>query len=167
MKAMGPTISLERRSRGYVEARLSNSLSQWLKVNRQRSRSSSQSSAPPVVLVVEDEFFIRTMIADELRTSGFGVIECGTADDALDILRSGTSVSIIFSDIRMPGSMDGVGLLHAIRQDYPELQIVLTSSHPPYDGVVNEVFVPKPYDPQSVVQLLDNCLTGTTPEPRR
>jgi two-component system, response regulator PdtaR len=63
-----------------------------------------------VVVVVEDDIWIRLMISDELRGAGFEVIECGSADEAIDLLRGGTRVSTVFSDIRLPGSINGLGL---------------------------------------------------------
>ena len=78
-------------------------------------------AAPAVVMVVEDEYFIRAMIADELRKSGFEVVECSSADEAMDVLNAGANPSVIFSDIRMPGSMDGVKLAQIVSEHFPDV----------------------------------------------
>ncbi|MDA6490278.1 response regulator, partial [Escherichia coli] len=62
------------------------------------------------ILVVEDEILVRYVICDYLRDCGFHVIEAGTADEALEYLRSHNDVVLVFSDVRMPGSLDGIGL---------------------------------------------------------
>jgi CheY-like chemotaxis protein len=137
-------------------------------MNRARSRSVDQSAdKPPVVMVVEDEFLLQLMIADELRSAGFQVIECGDADEAVDLLHSGIMVSLIFSDIRMPGSMDGVVLARAVHEQFPALKVILTSSElpPAMSGYIGQ-FVPKPYDPRSVIRVIDGLLTGTSEDAR-
>jgi two-component system, response regulator PdtaR len=80
------------------------------------------------VLVVEDEVLVRMVIADQLRGAGYKVIEAANAHEAAHVLRS-TPVELVISDIRMPGSMDGVGLARLIRAEYPSTKIVLTSGH--------------------------------------
>src|SRR4051812_34134058 len=84
-----------------------------------------------VVMVVEDDIWIRIMIAGELRDAGLEVIECASADEAIDLLRGGARVSVIFSDIRLPGSMNGLGLAKAVRQEFSDRPILLTSSELP------------------------------------
>lgn len=105
-------------------------------------------------MVVEDEFLIRIMITDELRNAGYEVVECGTADDAIDVLRSGVSIGVMFTDIRMPGSMDGASLVQAARREFPALRIVTTSGEKRPETLTGQ-FVPKPYSPRGVVQLID------------
>jgi CheY-like chemotaxis protein len=79
------------------------------------------------VLVVEDEVVVRLMIADYLRECGFKVVEASSADEALTVLKSGISVDLVFSDVQMPGAMDGFGLAGWIRQHRPGLKVILTS----------------------------------------
>jgi CheY-like chemotaxis protein len=69
----------------------------------------------PTVLVAEDDILLRILIADELRDAGFVVIEAGNADEVVSVLRSGTDVDVMISDILMPGSMDGVALARLVR----------------------------------------------------
>lgn len=137
---------------------MSNSLNPWSKVLE--SGADQRPSDSPAVMVVEDEFLIRIMIADELRAAGYEVLECGTADEAIDILRSGISVGVIFTDIRMPGSMDGASLARTVRQEFPALKVVATSCEQQPVTLTGQ-FVPKPYNPRSVVHLID-ALTGVS-----
>ena len=113
-------------------------------------------------MVIEDEYFIRAMIADELRNWGFQVVECGTADEAMELLIAGADVSIVFSDVRMPGSMDGAAFALALNEQFPDLDVILTSSEPP-NGFVAKQFVPKPYDPKGVIRLIDGLLGTSRP----
>lgn len=85
-------------------------------------------AARKCVLVVEDELLIRMFLSDELRDAGFHVIEAFNADEALVVLRS-VVPDIIVSDVRMPGSLDGIGLLAAVRETFPTLPVIITSAH--------------------------------------
>ena len=67
------------------------------------------------ILVVEDEVLIRLVIADELRAQGFSVVEAASADQALSYFQAGVQVDLVLSDIEMPGSMNGVGLIQRLR----------------------------------------------------
>ena len=124
----------------------------------------NHAAVPAIVMVVEDEYFIRAMIADELRKSGFEVVECSSADEAMDVLNAGANPSVIFSDIRMPGSMDGVKLAQIVSEQFPDIRVVLTSSHAPHDGFVAEQFIAKPYQIDAVIQCID-ALLGTSSPP--
>lgn len=142
---------------------MSNSLNQWSKTDSSGSVDRRISDSP-IVLVVEDEFLIRVMITDELRHAGYEVVECGTADEAIDVLRSGVGIGVMFTDIRMPGSMDGASLVQAARREFPAMKIVTTSGEKRPETLTGQ-FVPKPYSPRSVVRLID-VLMGT-PAPDR
>jgi CheY-like chemotaxis protein len=83
--------------------------------------------AKPVVLVVEDEVFIRFDLADFLRDNGLEVIEAGTAQEAVEALATATRIDLVFSDIQMPGAMNGLGLASFIRASHPGLPVILTS----------------------------------------
>jgi two-component system, response regulator PdtaR len=82
-----------------------------------------------VVLIVEDEPLVRVTGADLLAEAGFEVLEAGNADDALRILEATPEVRVVFSDVEMPGSLDGLGLARRICQRWPRIGIVLTSGH--------------------------------------
>jgi CheY-like chemotaxis protein len=111
----------------------------------------------PVVLVVEDEFLIRTYAVDVIKAAGFEVLEATNAEEAILILESRTDIRIVFTDIQMPGSMDGLKLAHAVRDRWPPVQIVATSGHQVVqesDLPAGSLFFPKPYSPEKVAQTL-------------
>jgi CheY-like chemotaxis protein len=82
---------------------------------------------PPTILVVEDEILVRTVIAAYLRDCGFDVVEAGNADEAVRVLEAGIRIDIVFSDVNMPGSLDGFGPAQWLRRERPRLKIILTS----------------------------------------
>ena len=114
-----------------------------------------------VVLIVEDEPFVRLTGADLLAEAGFEVLEAGNGDEALRILEATPEVRVVFSDVEMPGSLDGLGLARRICQRWPSIGIVLTSGHRvraemmPCEGR----FLPKPYDGQALVRQIEEIVT--------
>jgi CheY-like chemotaxis protein len=117
-----------------------------------------EGSANHTVLIVEDEVLVRLMIAEELRSAGYGVIEAANADEALDVLAHISSVSLIISDIRMPGSIDGVRFARLVRSEYPATPIVLTSGNFPNSTVDHDGFFLKPYDPRKMIDHVKTLL---------
>ena len=83
----------------------------------------------PLILIVEDEFLVRLVAAEALRDAGYRVIEADDADEAVSILDAGVPIELVFSDVRMPGSFDGLGLLGLIRTNFPRLPVVMCSGH--------------------------------------
>ena len=119
---------------------------------------------PPTILVVEDEILVRMVIAAYLRDCGFDVVEAGDADEAVRVLEAGIQVDIVFSDVNMPGSLDGFGLAQWLRRERPDLKIILTSgvaqgaqdgSDPREHGPI----LAKPYDYTELVRQLRALLT--------
>ena len=119
----------------------------------------------PVVLVVEDDFLIRMGAVEMIETAGFVIIEAANADEALKILEARLDITVVFTDIQMPGSMDGLRLAAAIRGRWPPIRIVATS------GIVDVRkvdlpeggrFLPKPYSRAEIVGTLRE-LTGAEP----
>jgi DNA-binding NtrC family response regulator len=101
------------------------------------------------VLVVEDEPILRMMALDLVEDAGFDDVEACSADHAIEILAARTDIRIVFSDIDMPGTMDGLNLALAIRDRWPTIEIILTSGHRRVDVdsmPARAVFFPKPYD---------------------
>ena len=107
-----------------------------------------------VVLIVEDEPFVRLSGADLLAEAGFEVLEAGNADEALRILEATPEVRVVFSDVEMPGSLDGLGLARHICQRWPSIGIVLTSGHRVRAGMIPREgrFLAKPYDGRVLVR---------------
>ena len=115
-----------------------------------------------VVLIVEDEFLIRMDAVDMIRDAGFDVVEAGNADEAILILENRFDITVVFTDIQMPGSMDGLKLAAAIRGRWPPIKIVATSGllHLGEDDLPSGgLFLPKPYSPRQVLGALRE-LTG-------
>ena len=114
---------------------------------------------PPLVLVVEDEFLVRMNALSLLEEAGFGVLEAGNADEAIALLEARKDIRIVFTDINMPGSMDGLKLAHAVRRRWPPVKLVLTSGHV---RVGNEDlpeggrFLGKPYQPAELVHMVQS-----------
>ncbi len=81
------------------------------------------------VLVVEDEIFVREPIAEYLRECGYQVLEAADAREAILLIDSVGSVDVVFSDVRMPGDMDGIALAQWLRTHHPEVSVLLTSGY--------------------------------------
>jgi DNA-binding NtrC family response regulator len=110
-----------------------------------------------VVLVVEDEVVLRLMAVAVVESAGFEAIEASNADEAIRILESRDDIRIVFTDIDMPGSMDGMKLAACVRDRWPPVEIIVTSGHIAPENVTlpeRGVFFPKPYDPWEVSQTM-------------
>lgn len=119
----------------------------------------SSTRATLVVLIVEDEHLLRLHVAEVFKEAGFDVVEAYNADEAIAILQSRNDIRIVFTDIEMPGSMDGLKLAHAIRDRWPPIEIVLTSGRRQLDAdqiPTRSQFIPKPYDPIEMVAAIRN-----------
>src|SRR5260370_31809174 len=81
----------------------------------------------PVVLIVEDEFLLRMDAVDMIAAAGFEVVEAGNADKAIEILEARRDITVVFTDIQMPGSMDGLKLARAVRGRCTPIKIAATS----------------------------------------
>jgi CheY-like chemotaxis protein len=102
--------------------------------------------APPTVLLAEDEVVVRMLLAEEMRATGWNVVEAATADEAWAYLRAGGAAELLFTDMTMPGSMDGLGLMRLVRGAYPAIKIILTSGNLGPRSVNGfDRFIPKPY----------------------
>jgi CheY-like chemotaxis protein len=111
----------------------------------------------PVVLVVEDEFLLRVNAVDMIEAAGFEVVEATNADEAIAVLESRRDISVVFTDIQMPGSMDGLKLVRAVRGRWPPIKIVATSGHAhvtQQDLPEGGRFVAKPYSLNQITDLL-------------
>jgi CheY-like chemotaxis protein len=84
-------------------------------------------SKGPVVLIVEDEFLLRMGAVDMIAAAGFEAVEAANADQAIKILEARRGITVVFTDIQMPGSMDGLKLARAVRGRWPRSRL----SRPP------------------------------------
>jgi two-component system, response regulator PdtaR len=114
-----------------------------------------------IVLVVEDEVLLRLMAADELRQQGCGVIEAASADEAMAVLRTGTKIDLVLTDIQLQGTLDGIGLARFVRSNLPRSKVIAVSGQlsAMRGNELFDAFVRKPYAMDHLVkcvrQLLD------------
>ena len=103
----------------------------------------------PRVLVVEDEFLIRLTLTEALSDEGFEVIEAESGDAALPILQSNATISLLLTDIQLPGSLNGHALAKRIREKNPDLPVIFMSGRPQpaqqASGSARDVVIAKPY----------------------
>jgi|EndMetStandDraft_9_1072997.scaffolds.fasta_scaffold565100_1 CheY-like chemotaxis protein len=115
----------------------------------------------PVVLVVEDEALLRMLAVEVVEEAGFSAIEARDADEAVALLESRTDIVLLFTDVNMPGSMDGLKLAHAVRDRRPSIKILLVSGQQrlqPSDLPLNSRFVEKPYQVSALVEALHSLI---------
>jgi CheY-like chemotaxis protein len=119
--------------------------------------SSAFAARRPVVLVVEDELLIRLHVVQIIEEGGFDVREASNADEAIAILEARSDITVLFTDIQMPGSMDGLKLAAAVKGRWPPIKIVATSGIVqvrPADLPEGGRFLPKPYHPSQLKATL-------------
>jgi DNA-binding NtrC family response regulator len=106
------------------------------------------------VLVVEDETMVRMPIAEYLRDCGYNVLEAGDASEAIAAMDAEEHVSVVFSDIRMPGKMDGFGLADWLQSHHPDVPVLLTSGYGGRASIPSAIsggrFIEKPYSQTQV-----------------
>ncbi|WID99305.1 response regulator [Bosea vestrisii] len=109
------------------------------------------------VLVVEDELIIRMSTAAVIEDAGYVVIEASNADEAITLLETRPEIRVVFSDIEMPGSMNGLKLIHAVRQRWPPAVLILASGRVSplvADMPEKTVFLRKPYAEDDLLRVL-------------
>lgn len=118
-----------------------------------------------VVLVVEDDMFIRMGAVDLVLSAGFEAIEAKDADEAISILEVRKDIDLVFTDVQMPGTLDGIKLAHYIRGRWPPIGIIVASGK----AIVEESILPtgakffaKPYDDRAILKTMAAMLaTGS------
>ncbi len=117
----------------------------------------------PTVLIVEDEMVLRMRAVDIVEDAGFTPLEAVNADDALALLESRSDIELLFTDIQMPGSMNGLKLAHAVRERWPSIKIILVSGQVKPDEVdrpAQSRFFGKPLEVQQMVAELQEMIGG-------
>jgi DNA-binding NtrC family response regulator len=119
----------------------------------------SQVTAPErgTVIVVEDDVLVRLTTANLLRKGGFNVLEAYNAEEAVALLQSRVPVRLLFTDVQLPGSMDGIALAAVVAKTHPGLKIIITSGNGDLAmraAEVADAFLPKPY----ALDRLNNCI---------
>ncbi|KPH77799.1 response regulator [Bosea vaviloviae] len=111
-----------------------------------------------LVLAVEDEPFIRMSTVAMIEDAGYDVIEAAEADEAIKLLETRPEIRVVFSDIELPaGSMDGLKLMHAVRERWPPVILILASGRvsPSVEEMPSDtVFLPKPYREEDILNVL-------------
>lgn len=121
----------------------------------------TQRKIPPVVLVVEDEPFVRMMGADLLDQAGYDVLLASNADEALRVLAARPDVRVVFTDIEMPGSLDGLALAWRIHDCWPRIGVVVTSGRCAIGAGAmpdEDLFVAKPYAAPTLVRQIEKVM---------
>ena len=120
-------------------------------------------SIPREVLVVEDEPLIRMVAADALTDRGIMAWEAGDAGEALVVLEEHPSIGLVFTDVNMPGEMNGLSLAHEVSVRRPDVTLIVTSGA----VAVNDdelpdhgTFLPKPYPTERLVNIVEQKLDG-------
>lgn len=124
-----------------------------------------RATTPVSVLLVEDEVLISHLVADWLSERGFSVKEVATAGEALHYLNSGAPVDVLFTDVDLPGEINGAELAQRAREQRPDLPIVYASGRfdvRELDGglVPRSLFLPKPYSCEDLCNLLERLSGG-------
>ena len=108
-----------------------------------------------LVLLVEDEVLVRLVACDGLEAAGFTVVEAPDAQEALDVLASRSDIGVLFTDVNMPGALDGLDLAELVHLRWPHIKLVVTSGKMlertvPDDGR----FIPKPYSLKNMTDVV-------------
>lgn len=124
-------------------------------------RSSQAARLATVVLVVEDDFLIRLYAVTIIEEAGYRVLEASNADEAIHILQARNDIRVVFTDIDMPGTMDGMKLAQAVRSRWPPIELILTSGR--YAIGSNSLpergrFLAKPYSEAAVLTAIDSFI---------
>src|ERR1700730_17164337 len=123
--------------------------------------ASTDSAALRAVLVVEDEMMLRMRAVDMVEDAGFTAVEAVNADDALAILESRSDIELLFTDIQMPGSMDGLKLAYAVHERWPLIKIILVSGQltlTDADKPADSRFFGKPLDVKHMVAQMQDMM---------
>lgn len=122
-----------------------------------------KSSLPKEVLVVEDEPLIRIVAADALADRGIMAWEAGDAEEALEALERHPRIGLVFTDVNMPGPMNGLGLARRVASESPDIEIIVTTAATALnseDLPDHGTFLAKPYPPEHMVDIVEEKLDG-------
>ncbi|WP_268234546.1 response regulator [Novosphingobium marinum] len=116
---------------------------------------------PTTVLVVEDELLIRMDVVDQLQTEGFQTLEAGTGREALHQMEGDRQIDIVFTDVDMPGNVNGIVLAHEVREKWPSVGIIVTSGQ----AVISVDTLPagahffsKPYEMKAIFAIIQELI---------
>ncbi len=117
----------------------------------------------PVVLVIEDELFLRLNIVSCLQEAGYAVVEATNGEEAIALCHSGTSIDVVFTDVNLGGYVSGWDVAECFRTVRPGVPVVYTSGRSLDAGrcVGGSTFVPKPYDESDILKACQRLTAGT------
>jgi len=110
-----------------------------------------------VVLIVEDHLLVQITATAQIEDAGLATIVAGDADEALAMLSARDDIRTLFTDIDMPGSMNGAELAHVVRERWPDIRVVVTSGGKPHDRAAlpdDVTFLQKPYEYACIIDEL-------------
>ncbi|MDB5432222.1 MAG: putative response regulator [Caulobacter sp.] len=116
-----------------------------------------------MILIVESETLVRMELVTSLTEMGLRVLAAANADEAIVLLDTHPEIEVLLTDIGMPGSMDGLKLAHHVRERWPPVKIIVTSgllSTQLSDLPGESLFLPKPYGPVSLTEVLGRMIGG-------
>ena len=119
------------------------------------------SVVPAVVLVVEDEMLLRMRAVDMVEDAGYTSVEAVDAEEAVAILEARSDIALLFTDIQMSGSMDGLGLAHAVHERWPLIKIILVSGQLKPANIeipANSRFLGKPLEAKIMIALMQSMI---------
>jgi CheY-like chemotaxis protein len=120
------------------------------------------------VLVVEDDAVLRACAAEVVANAGYTAVEAADADEAVAILESRSDVALVFTDIQMPGSMDGLGLARTVNDRWPAIKIILVSGRmepSERERPVNSRFLRKPFATKEMIEGLQDMIRPSEVRP--
>ena len=116
-----------------------------------------------VVLVVEDQPLIGMNTVDFITDAGFEALEAANADEAIEILQSRPEIRLVFTDVEMPGTMDGLKLVHFIRGRWPKVHLMVASGKvmvKENELPTGSKFFPKPYDDSEIIEHMKHMIAA-------
>ncbi|WP_343074116.1 response regulator [Microvirga zambiensis] len=120
--------------------------------------------AGQTVLVVEDDPAVRQVALSTIRSLGFEAIEAASADEALRLLKADGHVRLVFSDVRMPGELNGIDLAHLIKQETPDIRVLLTTGYVDGDETIDDVdLLYKPYQTSDLAAKIQSVMAAPQP----
>lgn len=124
--------------------------------------STAVPNEPLAVLIVEDEVLLRMNMIDAFVDEGFDVFDAANATDALEILTRHDKIDALFTDVDMPGGINGLQLVAVVKERWPQMQIIVTSGHHNVEAdrlPGDTKFEIKPYDPSAVIKTFRELLS--------
>jgi CheY-like chemotaxis protein len=120
---------------------------------------STNGATPSTILVVEPDILVRMVIANYLRDCGYKVLEGASAADVTAVLGSEQKIDVVFSEVRLHGQMDGFGLARLVREQYPDIDVILTTGAARAADKASDLCedgpLEKPYHPQEIVRRIN------------